>query len=650
MKYLWTFLVVLALSVPALAEDFVVTEAQYIVISGNTSDTLGRAMITPDSIRIVVTDSAGTELFDAWFESADAQCALNGDIITFFDQWEDINGAASVGVFSIVATIASDADNNIDVYHNQNYTLRGVVTTTEATYADIVTILADVLLLLDTVNAIIDTQQNQDNWIAKEASLLTASDNIGINWGDISNQTTTVGLTNTTVGIVTTVTGGATSAKQDIITDTVNGIIDTLQLQDGWVAKEASLFDWTTNQVIVTTNNDKTGYTLTTAERALIADSVWKADTTGFTAGGTHGYANTHGGAAVISDADMAAIADSVWQVDTTGFTVGGSQGYANTHTGAATITGANMREIADSVWGLDTALADVRTGGMGNYVLDSLQAILDAVQIPANFMADVSAIPDSTTLSNMLHRIVWGTAKGSGSDSSTIAQRDATIAAIVNDIITAAAIADDAIDFATFAGSAPAAWWNEGKTGYSLTVTPPTAAQIYAEMISGSNEDQFKANVSALATASALTNAIDSINAIIDTLQNQDDWIATASALANAIDSINAIIDTLQLQDDWVGTTAKQTLIIDTVNAIIDSSQARSTWLNAKLDSTLWLAGRRTAMAIHKTGTEVDTLFLLQGTTAVADTIGYEVYFHPGGTAGGPPDSVKSYIGTAGI
>jgi len=35
-------------------------------------------------------------------------------------------------------------------------------------------------------------------------STLTASDNIGINWDDISNPTSAVGLTNTTVGIVTT--------------------------------------------------------------------------------------------------------------------------------------------------------------------------------------------------------------------------------------------------------------------------------------------------------------------------------------------------------------------------------------------------------------------------------------------------------------
>jgi hypothetical protein len=115
-------MIILAVAFPAFAGGtFVVTESQYIVISGNTSDTLGRTMITPDSMRIVVADSAGTELHDAWYDSTDAQCALNGDVITFFDQWEDINGSASTGIFSIMATIASDAQGNIDVFGNQNY-------------------------------------------------------------------------------------------------------------------------------------------------------------------------------------------------------------------------------------------------------------------------------------------------------------------------------------------------------------------------------------------------------------------------------------------------------------------------------------------------------------------------------------------------
>ena len=119
-------MILLAFCVPILAEDFIVTEAEYVPISGNVSDTLGRTRLTPDSIRITVMDSNLTELFDAWFEPADAQCALNGDIIGFSDQWEDINGAASIGLFHITATIASDGQGDVDVFSQDKYTLRGV--------------------------------------------------------------------------------------------------------------------------------------------------------------------------------------------------------------------------------------------------------------------------------------------------------------------------------------------------------------------------------------------------------------------------------------------------------------------------------------------------------------------------------------------
>ena len=49
------------------------------------------------------------------------------------------------------------------------------------------------------------------------------------------------------------------------------------------IAKEASLYDFTTDNVIVGTNNDKTGYTLTADEKALIGDTVFNKVLTGAT-------------------------------------------------------------------------------------------------------------------------------------------------------------------------------------------------------------------------------------------------------------------------------------------------------------------------------------------------------------------------------
>ena len=46
-------------------------------------------------------------------------------------------------------------------------------------------------------------------------------------------------------------------------------------------------------------------------------------------------------------------------------------------------------------------------------------------------------------------------------------------------------------------------------KTGYSLATAPPTAAEVYAEFTSGSNEDVFKADVSGLSTFDASTDQV---------------------------------------------------------------------------------------------------------------------------------------------
>lgn len=195
MKYFWTILILLAISVPVMAEDFEVTEAQYVVITGNVSDTLGRTRITPDSMRIVVTDSAGTELFDAWFESADDQCKLNGNVIVFIDQWEDINGAASIGIFNIMVTIASDGSGNIDLFSNQNYTLKGLTTPTETAFNK--SAYFDTLIYLGAVwvdaaasntNTVVGTDGTPKNPVSTLVAAKTVADALGYQQYNIINS------------------------------------------------------------------------------------------------------------------------------------------------------------------------------------------------------------------------------------------------------------------------------------------------------------------------------------------------------------------------------------------------------------------------------------------------------------------------------
>lgn len=125
-KFIWLAIMLLIMVSVVYAEDFVVTDAEYIVIQGQVSDSLGWAYGPPDSVRITVTDSAGTELSDAWYNSLDAQATLNGDMLVFFDQWGDINGSASIGVFSLTATFAETDGSSNKLYRQLVFSVRGV--------------------------------------------------------------------------------------------------------------------------------------------------------------------------------------------------------------------------------------------------------------------------------------------------------------------------------------------------------------------------------------------------------------------------------------------------------------------------------------------------------------------------------------------
>ena len=194
-------------------------------------------LAAPDSVRIQVFLS-GAELFDAWYNSADGEAAEIDDWLIFTDQLQDIDGAGGLGHYQILAR-AYDKDSTLYTPFIYNFevgtadTIDAIIDTlqnqddwiaTEVTALKALDSLADVLDSLETQSvwiqdslyAILDSLQNQDNWIAKEASLLTASDNIGINWGDVSNQGTSVNLSATTINLANTATTVSNEVTADI--------------------------------------------------------------------------------------------------------------------------------------------------------------------------------------------------------------------------------------------------------------------------------------------------------------------------------------------------------------------------------------------------------------------------------------------------
>ncbi len=91
-------------------------------------------------------------------------------------------------------------------------------------------------------------------------STLTASDNIGINWGDVSNPTTSVGLSNTTIGTAT-VTGTVNALANNVIT--------TASINDGAIT-DAKVANDVQVDVVTIETGDATDAINTEADNAVV--------------------------------------------------------------------------------------------------------------------------------------------------------------------------------------------------------------------------------------------------------------------------------------------------------------------------------------------------------------------------------------------
>jgi hypothetical protein len=114
----------------------------------------------------------------------------------------------------------------------------------------------------------------------------------------------------------------------------------------------------------------------------------------------------------------------------------------------AANAIGANELNIdaVDEIW--EYPVANITTAdGIG----DSLMSIGDTIIVNDRDVNVASVNADAIGVGDIADNVI-------------------TSAKIANDAIGATEIADDAIDYGTFAATAPTAWWNEGKTGYTVS------------------------------------------------------------------------------------------------------------------------------------------------------------------------------------
>lgn len=263
---------------------------------------------------------------------------------------------------------------------------------------------------------------------------------------DAQSSTLATSSALTTVGSnVTTILGQTTTTGVVVAAGSKSGY----SLTQSFPANFASMAITGGGAVTAGTVSDKTGYSLATAPptAAAIATQVWSEAVPGSYASGTAG--NSLGNVATGTPPTAAAIATQVWSTAVPGSFTSGQAGnvLGNVATGTPPTAGA----IADAVW--DEARSGHTTAGsFGQYVLarDDSGAALAAAAALSSVASNVTDILDDTGTSGVV----------------------------------------------VAAGS---------KSGYSLTVTPPTAAQTAAAVLTTAMTESYAAD----GAAPTLTQAI---------------------------------------------------------------------------------------------------------------------------------------------
>ncbi len=261
-KILWLLLIAVALIIPSnsyagIYNNSGTTPEDSIAFTFQFLDSLGQAVAgaADDSVYILVFYPGGEEAFRDSMVYTDANVVeelwedlAGGDQYSLQYSVSEIDGSGLEGTYKVVVTAN---DNSLTLNSSFHYEFQLYATNNYSTTLD---------FLVDSLQGVIDSLQNQDNWVAKEVSLLITSDNIGINWGDITNQSTSVNLSATTTNLVNTATA-------------------------------------VTNDVGIT---------------ATAVDNIWDEDTTGHKTDPNMGYWITQSVAGDISDADMISIIDTL--------------------------------------------------------------------------------------------------------------------------------------------------------------------------------------------------------------------------------------------------------------------------------------------------------------------------------------------------
>ncbi len=316
-------IIFLLMTVGALADN---------ISPSDTVTLVGRTLLSdggnaqPDSIRIMVY-RAGSQVYDTWFNSSDAECYSTDNALVFFDAFSDIDGTGGDGHYTVEVG-AYGGGEDIYTYWYYDFTIGGLDVNVSSVDADAIeagdfdtgAINADALAT-DAVNEIEDAvHANANDYKADVSGLSTfdaSSDSVmtknpnaykadvsGLSTFDASSDSVMTKNPNAYKADISGLsTFDYTTDKVTLVDSSAGDISYIANNQDDYkangfavpgdamtltVAERQAVADTNENRLdlsgktigTVTNVSDKDGYTLTTAERQAIADSVANRDMT----------------------------------------------------------------------------------------------------------------------------------------------------------------------------------------------------------------------------------------------------------------------------------------------------------------------------------------------------------------------------------
>ena len=189
-----------------------------------------------------------------------------------------------------------------------------------------------------------------------------------------------------------------------------------------------------------------------------IGDNLWSSLLANLDA--TISSRSSHAATAIVSAGAITTSSGAV-VTTTTATNVTTVNGLAADVITASSLAASAITELLDSLFNTRVD-ADTGSGSYYGSLLNDLTAIRDSLQF---LVTGGGGSLDSQIVSNIVHRVANGTPKGSGSDSSTLAERDVTVADLLDNVIDSTHFSDSAMVAAAFATS----WYNEFATKQEL-------------------------------------------------------------------------------------------------------------------------------------------------------------------------------------